>query len=224
VKRQRTSAVPAESDDESDVPLAKKAGPIRATAHQIGEESDDDVPLGQKLQKEKAEIQKAAAKEAPAARRASKSADTKRKSVKKESDSEDDDKPLSKTKKAAPKKQANGAKKVKKEESDEDAPLKKKKAPAVKKVKAEPAAKKGKGKAKEEDQEEGEEGEEEYRWWEDPTKGDGTTKWTTLEHNGVVFPSRVRTIAAKCHDDLRRRACQNGSSSRRDRTRFWRHA
>jgi DNA topoisomerase-1 len=27
-----------------------------------------------------------------------------------------------------------------------------------------------------------------YRWWEDPTKGDGTDKWTTLEHNGVVFP------------------------------------
>lgn len=115
--------------------------------------------------------------------------------MKKESDSDDDDKPLSKAKKAAPKKQVNGAKKVKKEESDEDAPLKKK-APAVKKAKAEPAAaKKGKAaKAKEEDQEEGEEGEEEYRWWEDPTKGDGTTKWTTLEHNGVVFPPEYEPL------------------------------
>jgi DNA topoisomerase-1 len=177
------------------VPLAKKTGPIRATAHQIGEDSDDDIPLGQKLQKEKAEIQKAAAKEAPAARKAAKSGEAKRKAVKKESDSEDDDKPLSKAKKPAPKK-ANGTKKVKKEESDDDdAPLKKK-APAVKKAKAVPAAAKGKGKAaaKEEDQEEGEEGEEEYRWWEDPTKGDGTTKWTTLEHNGVVFPPEYEPL------------------------------
>jgi len=178
------------------VPLAKKGGPIRATAHQIGEDSDDDVPLGQKLQKEKAAIQKQAEKQAPAARRASKSAEAKRKAVKKESDSDDDDKPLTKAKKAAPKKQANGAKKVKKEESDDDdAPLKKK-APAVKKAKAAPAAAKGKAKAaaKEEDQEEGEEGEEEYRWWEDPTKGDGTTKWTTLEHNGVVFPPEYEPL------------------------------
>ena len=177
------------------MPLAKKTGPIRATAHQIGEDSDDDIPLGQKLQKEKAEIQKAAAKEAPAARKAAKSGEAKRKAVKKESDSEDDDKPLSKAKKPAPKK-ANGTKKVKKEESDDDdAPLKKK-APAVKKAKAVPAAAKGKGKAaaKEEDQEEGEEGEEEYRWWEDPTKGDGTTKWTTLEHNGVVFPPEYEPL------------------------------
>jgi DNA topoisomerase-1 len=175
--------------------LAKKTVPIRATAHQIGEESDDDIPLGQKLQKEKAEIQKAAAKQAPAERKAAKSGEAKRKAVKKESDSEDDDKPLSKAKKPAPKK-ANGAKKVKKEESDDDdAPLKKK-APAVKKAKAAPAAAKGKGKAaaKEEDQEEGEEGEEEYRWWEDPTKGDGTTKWTTLEHNGVVFPPEYEPL------------------------------
>ena len=101
MKRQRTSAVPADSDDEDDVPLAKKTGPVRATAHQIGEDSDDDVPLGQKLQKEKAEIQKKAEKQAPAARRASKTADAKRKAVKKESDSEDDDKPLSKAKKPA---------------------------------------------------------------------------------------------------------------------------
>jgi DNA topoisomerase-1 len=192
-KRRKTSA-PADSDDD-DVPLAKKTVPIRATAHQIGEESDDDIPLGQKLQKEKAEIQKAAAKQAPAERKAAKSGEAKRKAVKKESESEDDDRPLSKTKKPAPKK-ANGAKKVKKEESDDDdAPLKKK-APAVKKAKAAPAAAKGKGKAaaKEEDQEEGEEGEEEYRWWEDPTKGDGTTKWTTLEHNGVVFPPEYEPL------------------------------
>ena len=81
-----------------------------------------------------------------------------------------------------------------KEESDDDVPPAK--VPA-KKVKAEPkptqapSAKKDAKKAvKEEDLEEEREDdeEEEYRWWEDPTKGDGTKKWTTLQHNGVVFP------------------------------------
>jgi DNA topoisomerase IB len=28
---------------------------------------------------------------------------------------------------------------------------------------------------------------EEYRWWEE-TQNDGSVKWTTLEHNGVLFP------------------------------------
>lgn len=79
--------------------------------------------------------------------------------------------------------------------SEDETPLKtvsKKTARATKSESATPA-KKGKGKAtavkKEETEEvEGAEEEEEYRWWEDPTKGDGTIKWKTLEHNGVVFP------------------------------------
>lgn len=33
-----------------------------------------------------------------------------------------------------------------------------------------------------------EEEEEMYRWWETEALGDGTQKWTTLEHNGVLFP------------------------------------
>jgi DNA topoisomerase I len=80
------------------------------------------------------------------------------------------------------KQKANGIK------SEQGASVKK----TIKEIKEEPStpAKKGKGKAtpvKEESEEvEGEE--EEYRWWEDPTKGDGTAKWMTLEHNGVVFP------------------------------------
>ncbi|KTW31813.1 DNA topoisomerase 1 [Pneumocystis jirovecii RU7] len=32
-----------------------------------------------------------------------------------------------------------------------------------------------------------EEEEEDYKWWEQQ-QGDGTIKWTTLEHNGVIFP------------------------------------
>jgi DNA topoisomerase-1 len=50
--------------------------------------------------------------------------------------------------------------------------------------------KKGKGKQKEKEKEE--ETEEVYKWWEqDPDQtvvGDGTQKWTTLEHSGVIFP------------------------------------
>jgi DNA topoisomerase-1 len=91
--------------------------------------------------------------------------------------------------KKVPAKRANG---VKKEESDSDTPLAKK--PAAKKAKAKPAAatpaKKGKVKTKEEAEQDrnAEDEEEEYRWWEDTAKGDGTKKWDTLEHNGVVFP------------------------------------
>jgi DNA topoisomerase-1 len=93
-------------------------------------------------------------------------------------------------KKKAPAKKANG---VKKEESDSDAPLAKK--PAAKKVQAKPKAapaKKGKAKVKSEEEKQQDEDaqneEDEYRWWEDTAKGDGTKKWDTLEHNGVVFP------------------------------------
>jgi DNA topoisomerase-1 len=77
--------------------------------------------------------------------------------------------------KPAPKKQANGVKKE----------------PAA-------AAKKGKAKstpvkAESQDAEDNDE-EEGYRWWEDQSKGDGTIKWTTLEHNGVVFPPEYELL------------------------------
>lgn len=164
------------------------------TATAIGESEDSDAPLGEKLAKEKATIQKRAAKEAKAIRNDEKQASAKRRVKKEDSD---EDEPM--VKKSA-KKQANGtsssAKKtngVKKEEADDDLPLARK-VPARKKVeaKAEPSTPKKKSKiAKEEateQDEEAEEEEEEYRWWEDPTKGDGTKKWATLEHAGVVFP------------------------------------
>jgi DNA topoisomerase-1 len=152
-------------------PPGKK--PPRASAAALGESEDSDVPLETKLSKKKAAIEKEAEKEAKAIRR--------------------------EESKAGPskKRQPTGAKKsngVKKEDSDdEDVPLSKAK-PATKRGKAAPAvttaAKKGKAnvKAETEQDEEVEAEEEEYRWWDDPTKGDGTTKWQTLEHNGVLFP------------------------------------
>ena len=189
-KRRRASKVNVKAESESDsdnVPLVSKKGkaktstvlkkPIKASDTLIGESEDSDVPLGNKLAKEKAIIQKRAVKEAKAIRK--------------------------EEKEVKGKKQANGTKAstsaskkvngVKKEESDDDVPLTKK-ASAKKKtaVKAEESTPKKKGKAlkreETEQDEEAEEEEEEYRWWEDPTKGDGTKKWSTLEHAGVVFP------------------------------------
>lgn len=159
----------------------------KASAEQIGETSDSDTPLNTKLVHKKEEIEKAAAKEAKTIRNKDKAAPKRKPKV--ESDS-DDDVPLAKKK--TPAKKTNGVKKVKKEDSDSDVPLAKK--PAAKKGKgkaaATPPAKKGKGKTKDEDEQdrEADEEEDEYRWWEDTAKGDGTKKWDTLEHNGVVFP------------------------------------
>jgi DNA topoisomerase-1 len=38
---------------------------------------------------------------------------------------------------------------------------------------------------------------EDYRWWEDLTKGDGTKKWITLEHISVVFPPPYESLPNK---------------------------
>jgi DNA topoisomerase-1 len=193
-KRRRTSqqAKPTQADSDSelsDVPLKARALP-KASAEQIGEESDSDIPLTKKLVQKKESIEKAAAKEARAIRTKEKAAPKRR--AKAESDS--DDVPLAKKK--APAKKANG---VKKEESDSDAPLAKR--PAAKKAKAKPAAaaaKKGKAKVKGEEEEQqdrdADQEDEEYRWWEDAAKGDGTKKWDTLEHNGVVFPPEYEPL------------------------------
>ncbi|KAI9710123.1 MAG: DNA topoisomerase 1 [Bogoriella megaspora] len=197
-KRRKTTA--AKDDDSDDEPLVKKTNitkPPQVTAAQVGEDEDSDTPLGNKLANQKAQIEKAAAKEAKAIR-----AEEKKKKRPKKGDSEsDDEKPLAKKKatpsnatpsKAIPSKPKGKAKAVKREESDDDIPLKK-----VKLASASPAKKgKGKGKAsaKAEEEEEpdldtmAQEEEEGYNWWEDPSKGDDSEKWSTLEHNGVVFP------------------------------------
>jgi DNA topoisomerase-1 len=76
----------------------------KASAEQIGEESDSDIPLTKKLVQKKESIEKAAAKEARAIRTKEKAAPKRR--AKAESDS--DDVPLAKKK--APAKKANGVK------------------------------------------------------------------------------------------------------------------
>ena len=176
-KKRRTAlrASAAVDSDSDDAPLISRINgkvakkPPRASDAQIGDSSDSDAPLGKKLANEKQKIERAAEKEAVAIRK-------------------DEKKPVS----ASASKGAVAKKKVKKEESsDDDVPLAKKASSKTKKVKAESSTpqKKAKGKAvKKEESADAEEGEDEYRWWEDPTKGDGTNKWETLEHAGVVFP------------------------------------
>ncbi|KIX01350.1 uncharacterized protein Z518_09075 [Rhinocladiella mackenziei CBS 650.93] len=179
-KRKTTTTVTNESDSD-DAPLVSKAKtngkvvtkPPRASAAQIGESSDSDVPLQKKLAKQKQKIEKVAEKQAQEIRREgkkeagkpAKKATPVTTKVKKEELS-DDDKPLAKR---AP---ASSSPKVKAESS---IPVKKSTPKAVKKEETQ-------------EPEDEEEEEEEVRWWEDPTKGDGTNKWETLEHNGVVFP------------------------------------
>nr|POE54113.1 dna topoisomerase 1 [Quercus suber] len=197
VPLQKKRKIEQVESDEDEKPLKKRLQkPIRASAAQIGEASDeDDIPLGQKLQKEKAIIEKRAMKEAQAIRRDEKNDEAKRKPKKKivESDDDDDDVPLAK-KKSVPIKKENGIKKGK-NIADEEKPGPK----AIKKSKAKETAtlKKGKAMVKSEmteEDEEAEQEEEEYRWWEDANKGDGTIKWTTLEHNGVVFPPEYEPL------------------------------
>ncbi|PGH16038.1 hypothetical protein AJ79_02018 [Helicocarpus griseus UAMH5409] len=172
-KRRRTSAQrrvdESDSDDAPIMSRSKGAAAAKTSMASMADESD------KKLMAEKTKIEEQARKDAIAIRKQESAAASKKKA------------PAAKGKKA----QENGIKKS--ESSDEDVPLSRK-VPAKKATKAtkpEPAdTKKAKARPKKETSEdrEAEEQEEEYRWWEDPTKGDGTIKWTTLEHNGVIFP------------------------------------
>ncbi|KAI1802477.1 putative TOP1 protein [Daldinia bambusicola] len=198
VKRQR-KVVPDDSDDEV---LSKRKTKLPPAADETAmlEDSDDDQPLTAKLAAKRKAIEKNAEKDAKAikASEAKSKKPTPKKAVKDESD---DDVPLAGAKgKKRPSNGINGKGKtngVKKEESDSDAPIRKKAKTApskanVKTEKSTPAkkapAKKAKKEVSEEPAEGDEEEEEEYRWWDAPKKEDDSIKWTTLEHNGVLFP------------------------------------
>ena len=209
-RRVSKSQKKADSDfDSDDAPLVSKKPksksptlvkkPVKASETAIGESEDSDAPLGAKLAKEKDTIQKRAAKEAKAIRKDEKEASAKKRSKKLPGDHDDalvakkaSKKPLlNGVPSAKNKSQSNG---VKKEESDDDKPLTKR-APAAKNIDRSTPKKKSKLKKEETEQdEEAEAEEEEYRWWEDPTKGDGTKKWTTLEHAGVIFPPPYQSL------------------------------
>ncbi|RGP81574.1 DNA topoisomerase i [Fusarium longipes] len=185
-KRQKKQTNRVAGFDSDDEPIMKARGKklppsYKETALPESSDDDDDEPLGVKLAQKKANIEREAEKQAKIIRakeRAKKPAP--KKAVKDESD---DDVPLARS--TSTKRQTNGtvAKRksngVKKEESDSDAPISKKAKPAAATKKGTKAESK---KASESD------GEEEFEWWNAPKKEDDSIKWTTLEHNGVLFP------------------------------------
>lgn len=212
-KRKAPNGVKKTKADDDDVPLSKSRGTPATNGKKVInskiEDSDsDNIPLHQKLAVEKQQIQKQQAKDAKKARE-----ELAKAKVKKEEElSEDDDVPFAKKRKVA-------TKAVKEEESDSDIPIAKKrktltpqkKTNGVKKEESttnkkiagarEKAVNARVAKAKKEekaetpafdDDDDGEvEESEEYKWWQ-AQQSDGKTKWTTLEHRGVLLaPSYV---------------------------------
>ncbi|CDZ98276.1 topoisomerase i [Phaffia rhodozyma] len=186
-----------ESSDEDDKPLAKLPSLKRKKKPTVAVDSADEEevdvkPLKDKLPALKKKVSKRATKEDEGSETGETDENdaTKKKAVAKKvkprkskkdtSEEEDygseDEKPL---------------KKSKKKTIVKDEPVSKKTATATKKKESTPVAKKGKGRKKEENGDdevkEEEEEEEVYKWWENQNQ-DSSVKWTTLQHNGVLFP------------------------------------
>ncbi|CUA66759.1 DNA topoisomerase I [Rhizoctonia solani] len=156
----------------------KAKAPVKKESSDEESESDDE-PLSQRLARNDSGEEELSASDSDSEPEIplSKKKVAPRKKVKHESDDDRDEKPLKVAKR-------NG-KAVKKEESADEEDVK---------------PLKGKGKPKKEDgekklsaralkkQKEEEEEAERFKWWEAEALGDGSTKWTTLEHSGVLFP------------------------------------
>ncbi|KAF5354918.1 hypothetical protein D9756_005325 [Leucocoprinus leucothites] len=196
----------SEGDDE---PLAtRKPGKRKKPLIADSSSSDDDIPLASspaKPTKSKKQNGNATSSQARVANKK-----PPKKKVKQESDaavsSSDDEKPL--VAKKAPRKGgkvkeeslvdgASGdskpvakkapvkgrAKTVKEEPSDSETQKPRKRGKAKKEEDSEGSPVKGKGKKKKDEEEK-----EIFKWWEQDPNGDGSVKWTTLEHYGVIFP------------------------------------
>ncbi|KAI5310803.1 DNA topoisomerase 1 [Ascosphaera atra] len=189
------------SDSEDDKPLSKRrrtsATPKKSKSPTPKDESDSDVPVARKLSAIKTGIEKQQEQDARDIQKAEKEGKQQKPAAPRQ------------RKKPSPKDEA------KEESSDEDVPLAKKarttkpkaapkKTAAAIKADGAATAKKGRAtKAKKEEKPEVKEEEEdmsaeqeadENRWWENPQQYDGTIKWRTLEHNGVVFPPEYEPL------------------------------
>ncbi|KAF9012361.1 hypothetical protein BDQ17DRAFT_1343749 [Cyathus striatus] len=193
----------AESSSDDDTPLASSpAKPKPSSSRPNGkskakQESDADNSYQSSL-------------EAPKKRAPNNRGRPPKKKIKEESDASDDDDKLIAAKKTSGRKRKvkaekdddamseddkpiaqkvtvakSRARKVKKEEdaSDPETPKAKKRGTKVKKEEDSGSTTPVKSKGKKEEEEE-----EVFRWWEQDPNGDGSAKWTTLEHNGVLFP------------------------------------
>lgn len=209
----RKKPVYAESSSDDDVPLASQSSAKQTNTAAIampGALEATTVPATKLNGKKSAKVEsdeddEPLQKSRPSRKRAKKAADVKMEESDEDFDMQEDSPP--KKKRAS----STRKRKVKEEDSDVDMsedekPIAKKPATkrAPKKTKVEkeepetPKPKKKRGKAKEEDTEdapkkskkkkEEEEQEAVFRWWEQNANGDGSKKWTSLEHNGVLFP------------------------------------
>ncbi|KAG6841898.1 hypothetical protein C0991_005628 [Blastosporella zonata] len=164
----KSEATSASSDDE--VPISRKANGFakKPPKKKLKEESDFDASDNDN---------------SPIASR--KSVSSRKRKVESQSD---DDKPVP-VKKPAPKPRA---KKVKKEEdaSGSDTPKPKSRATTTGKGGASGAPPKKSRKKKDKEEEE----EAVFKWWEADATGDGSVKWQTLEHNGVIFPPQYEPL------------------------------
>ncbi|OLL24804.1 DNA topoisomerase 1 [Neolecta irregularis DAH-3] len=169
-------------------------------AQSLSDRSDEDVPLSKKHNKrKKIESNNDHFEDSSASQGKKESLSVKKKFITKNTESRD--KPVAKIKKAV------AAVKKEDSDSDDDKPLTKRfptksrkkeddKSPVKKRVKTKSNNQGSETPVKEEKKTKTEGGdedvtnkeeEEEYKWWE-ADQGDGTQKWTTLEHNGVLFP------------------------------------
>ncbi|WRT70319.1 uncharacterized protein IL334_007317 [Kwoniella shivajii] len=176
----KKTAPPATDSDlsEDDKPLAKRT---TTNGNGSGKANGNGKPTSAAKPKAKA------TKKAP-------SSDEDSPSLSEESSSEDE-KPLAKRKPVPKPRQSAGSttttaaakKKVKAEpesdDDDDDVPLAKGKAKAKPTGKDKKPVVKKEKKVKEEEDEE-----EKYKWWEQEALGDGEVKWTSFEHNAVLFP------------------------------------
>ncbi|TFK75395.1 DNA topoisomerase I [Pluteus cervinus] len=194
---------PMHEDEESPPAQTNKAanstkplrGQKRKKAGKSESSSDEDVPLASSPRKPATKQRKPPKKRA----RDSSDEETKpsvskpaasRKRKERGSNDSDDDTPIAKK---APKPRAT---KVKKEESEPPSKVKKETKESTSKATKATKAKKEeesegsqlKGKGKNKDAEKEEDDEEVFKWWEGDVDGDGSVKWQTLEHNGVIFP------------------------------------
>lgn len=165
--------------------MARKLAAIKTRIEKQQEQDSRDI-INKEKQEEKAAAAAATTGAAPTPRQ-------RKQAIKdEETSSSDDDVPLVKKKKAT-----TAATKAK-------APAAKKKAAAEKKPTATKkstttttkAAAKTKPKKEESvsAKEESSEDTEEVHWWENPALFDDSIKWTTLEHNGVVFPPPYKPL------------------------------
>ena len=151
----------SEKNNKPGGPVKKGAPSKKKPKVEESDDDDDDEPIAATRRASKAKETPSTAKKATAVK----------KEIKAEASDDDDSKPLRRkapTKQAAPKGQGKSA-------------------PAT------PGTSKGKAAAKkqetvDDDDEEADAGDEEFRWWEEEAKGDGSKKWNTLQHNGVIFP------------------------------------